>query len=96
LLKNEETSMRFDIRVAVGTMALIVAAGSSLAAAGQTSAGYVFEEIVVPGQLVTQPRGINSSGKIVGTYGATQASAHALEPLHGFLLDKGVFSWSDL
>ena len=81
--------MKSTLRFWLGTAALALALSDPDAHAAP-GVDYDFEEIVVPGQLVTQPRGINSRGQIVGTYGETQASVLALEPLHGFLLDKGV------
>jgi len=63
---------------------------------------FAFAPLDFPGAGVTQVRGINNSGQIVGSYGANNnalagdGDSHTLgENLHGFLYNKGVFTTID-
>jgi hypothetical protein len=59
---------------------------------------YAYASIDYPGAGVTQARGVNNQGQVVGSYGDSQAAIYA-EPgtrLHGFLLDRGTFENIDV
>jgi hypothetical protein len=82
--------MRRNVIVGVAVVFIVSLAPVS----GASPTTYSYETIDYPGAGVTQARGVNNQGQIVGSYGSGQEAIHAdpgAERLHGFFLDRNGF-----
>src|SRR5215510_12412698 len=75
--------------VALGQISLGLLTLAGLRLAAQAPAPYTFTTIAYPASASTTPTGINTSGRIVGSY----VDAGAIT--HGFMLDGGTYSTID-
>jgi hypothetical protein len=81
-------------RFRLAALALALGAIAAPARAGNAPT-YSYQNIDVPGAVVSQATGINSSGTIIGMWGTSNDSIHATAPLHGFVREKGVYATID-